>query len=473
MVARADVDPRAARIVHESGVALHTSAMRDVHVLHLTIRASRPGATGPVESWTEIGGLRNAERFSVAPQIGGSGWDGRDDWTLDQTGLVWVDGGDADRYQTIISAFIHGYDLWTPQFGGAAVAYGGERTEHGKVFDVLKIAAPSAKIPADLWIDRTTHVPTRLVEVVGAITYTENLSDYRPVHGLMVAFRENEFASGGTVTSEVVMHGDVNPSDAVMRLSKPVSRVHDYSIDGGMQTSVRMDVVRNRPYVSVLLNGKGPYRFLFDTNGQNVIDPAVARAIGASKSDAVVNVKTMRIGRAVVSHQAFFVAPVRAQAATIGTRADGIIGFEMLSRFTTTFDYGHGRVTLAMPQHVAQQARAQVLPIVLNGQQPQFACKIANVPAECTVNTGASTAIALFAPFMHDHPRIERRLSEVSFGRFRLQNIVGKLPTQSDATFDAPYVGGDIGGAIWKHFTMTLDFQSSKMTLARSGALPM
>jgi hypothetical protein len=89
------------------------------------------------------------------------------------------------------------------------------------------------------------------------------------------------------------------------------------------------------------------------------------------------------------------------------------------------------------------------------------------------VNTGASTAIALFAPFMHDHPRIERRLSEVSFGRFRLRNIVGKLPTQSDATFDAPYVGGDIGGAIWKPFTMTLDFQSSKMTLARSDALPM
>jgi hypothetical protein len=466
MVARADVDPRAARVVREAGMALHVSAMRDVRVLHLRIRASRPGATGPVESWTEIGGLRNAERFDIAPNIGASGWDGRDDWTLDRTGLVWADGGDADRYQTIISAFIHGYDLFTPDFGGAIVTYGGEKTEHGKAYDVLKIVAPHAEIPADLWIDRATHYPTRLVEVVGPTTYTENLWDYRPLHGLMVAFRENEFASGGEVTSEVVTHAEVNPSDAAARLAKPVSNVHDFSIDGDVKTTVPMDVVQNRPYVPVLLNGRGPFRFLFDTNGQNVIDPAVARELGAAKSAAVIPVNAMRVGRALLKHQVFYVAPVRAQAATIGTRADGVIGFEVLSRFTTTFDYGHNRLTLAMPGHVAPLPRAQVLPIVLDGQQPQFACAIASVPAECTANTGASKAIALFAPFVHDHPRVVPANLTVSIGRYRLRNVVGALPNKSDVTFDAPFVGGDIGGALLKRFAMTLDYHALTMTLA-------
>ncbi|MHA4915652.1 hypothetical protein, partial [Enterococcus faecium] len=62
------------------------------------------------------------------------------------------------------------------------------------------------------------------------------------------------------------------------RLAKPASNVHDFSITGGRsKTRVPMELIDNHVYVSVTLNGKGPYRFILDTGGQNVVDPAVAR----------------------------------------------------------------------------------------------------------------------------------------------------------------------------------------------------
>ena len=79
-------------------------------------------------------------------------------------------------------------------------------------------------------------------------------------------------------------------------------------------TTIPITLGENHVYLDVMLNGKGPYHFIFDTGGANVIDPAVAQEIGATGAGSVqgsgvgsqteglsfAKVNAMQIGDAVV-----------------------------------------------------------------------------------------------------------------------------------------------------------------------------
>jgi hypothetical protein len=64
--------------------------------------------------------------------------------------------------------------------------------------------------------------------------------------------------------------------------AKPKSQVSDFLISGNStSTSVPSELIENHVYLKAMLNGKGPYRFVFDTGGSNLIDPAFAKDINA------------------------------------------------------------------------------------------------------------------------------------------------------------------------------------------------
>jgi hypothetical protein len=505
----AGADARVTQLIKQSGAALHTSAMRTIHVIHLKQKAVAAGIAGSADSWNEMGGVRSAQTYSNPPLAGANGWDGTSNWNEDQAGLVWVDGSDSGRSQAISTAFLTNYDLWKPHFGGATVTWAGSQSDKGKTYEVLTVVAPGSLLPFDLWFDRGTHLPERMVQVTGPLTGTIVLSDYRSVHGLMVPYSINSATSDGNSSTSTVTQADVNPSDGNARLAKPASTVHDFSfVNGVTQTTIPIQLSENHVYLSLMLNGKGPYHFIYDTGGANIVDPAVAKEIGAfgtggiqgggvgsaTESVSFATVNTMQIGDAVVKNQVFGVAPVRQGfGVSAGQPVDGLIGFEVLSRFITTFDYANNQVILQMPGTYTAPAGAEVIPIVQNGQQPQFACTIENVPAECTVDTGARDSISLFAPFMTAHPQVVPttlsangvngfgfggaalgklgRMQNLGFGSFMLHNVIGDYTTQTQGAFAVPFVGANVGGGVWKRFTMTLDYNKLTMTLTPNATL--
>jgi hypothetical protein len=174
-------------------------------------------------------------------------------------------------------------------------------------------------------------------------------------------------------------------------------------------------------YLDVMLNGEGPFHFALDTGGANVIDPAVAKELGvasggstqvtgvgsASSASSFAMIKTLQVGNALVTNQAFVVLPIAKSFGTAhGMPMDGVIGYEVLSRFVTTFDYGNKQVVFHTPGSYTPPAGAIVIPIVQYGTQPQFACSIDNVPTTCTLDTGARDSISLFTPFVAAHPSV-------------------------------------------------------------------
>ncbi len=505
----ADGDPRVEKLISQSGAALHVDALPSIKVIHAKGSVVASGLTGSGDDWNEMGGTREAALFSAPPLGGGSGWDGKEDWNLDQTGLVIVDGSVLGRSSAISQAYVGNYDLWTPGHGGATVTWGGSKSEDGKSYDVLSVTPPNTSVPIDIWFDQATHLPVKAVQTTGPAGTTIMMADFRPVQGLMIPYRVDISAISGT-TSFTATSVEANTPDGAAHLAAPTSSPHDFSIaNGAAQAVVPIQISKNQVWLDVMLNGKGPFHFAFDTGGANVIDSAVAKELGltsggstqvtgsgdASVDSSFAVIKTLQIGDARVTDQVFNVLPIaQGFGVTSGVRMDGLIGYEVLSRFLTTFDYGDKQVVFHMPGSYTPPPGATVVPIALFGTQPQFACGIDDLPATCTLDTGASQSISFYTPFIEAHPGVVPakhsepgvngfgiggpvigtlgRLQTFSFGGLTLHDLVGDYTTRGAGGLALPFFAANVGGGVWKRFTMTLDYRARTMTLTPNADFP-
>jgi hypothetical protein len=496
-------DRRVGKLISQSGVALHVDALRSIEVIHAEGTVVAAGLSGSGDNWNEVGGTRQASLFSTPPLGGGSGWDGNESWNLDQTGLVIVDGSALGRSSAVSQAYIGNYDLWTPNYGDATVAWGGSKSEKGRSYDVLTVTPPKSSLPIDVWFDRATHLPVKGVQTAGPMVTTITMADFRPVDGLMIPYRVDTSTNAGNSTSFTATRVEANTPGGAAHFVAPKSSPHDFSIAGAaIQTSVPIRISENHVYLDVMLNGKGPFHFELDTGGANVIDPSVSNALGvasggstqvtgvgsASSASSFATIKTLQVGNALATDQVFVVLPIAKSLGNAhGMPMDGVIGYEVLSRFVTTFDYGNKQLVFHMPGSYTPPHDATVVPIVLYGTQPQFACSIDNVPTTCTLDTGARGSISLFTPFVEAHPSVVParltapgvngfgvggpnigrlgRVRTFSFGGLALRDLVGDYATQSKGGLAMPFIGANVGGAVWKRFTMTLDYRQLTMTL--------
>jgi hypothetical protein len=203
-------------------------------------------------------------------------------------------------------------------------------------------------------------------------------------------------------------------------------------------------------------------------------------------------IKRLQVGDALVTNQVFIVLPIaKGFGMSAGMPMDGVIGYEVLSRFLTTFDYGNKKVVFHMPGSYTPPPDATVVPIALFGTLPQFACVINDVPAACTLDTGASSSLSFYTPFVEAHPNVVPtkvtepgvngfgvggpthgrlgRLQTLSFGGLSLHDLVGDYPARGEGGSDLPFFGANVGGGVWKRFTMTLDYHGRTMTLTPNG----
>lgn len=501
-------DPRVAQLVAASGHALGVASLANVSTIKFDENITAAGLKGTAEQWIDVRDGRFAEATNLPPVSSDDGYDGRVAWNRDQKQLVWNAGGDSEKSAEINQAFLESYGLHRPNMGGADVKWLGTKDDGGTTYEGLSIQPPGSLVPFELWFDAASHLPVRAHFVNGFTTQTMALSDYRRVQGLNVAHAVHITSSDGNNADIVVTGVAFDPPNAATALARPATRPTDFSIQGGKtSTTVPIMLGENHVYLDVMLNGKGPYHFIFDSGGANVVDPAVAKEIGAlgagsaqgsgvgssTESFSFANVKTLQVGDAVLTDQVFGVAPVRMGfGMSAGRPVDGLIGWEVLARYVTTFDYAGKTVTLAMPGTTQPPANGHVVPFVFYGTQPQIACTIDGVPAECTIDTGARDTITFMAPFVTAHPQVMPakltangvngfgvggpamgklgRVNSVGIGDLTLSNLVGDYSSQTQGAFAAPFVAANVGGNLLRRFTITFDYGNGTMTLVPDAA---
>lgn len=497
LAAQAAADPKVDALLRASGEALGVPALTRVRTIHVRGRADVVGVAGTAEEWQDLGDGRYASYYDAGPMTGAQGYDGAHAWNRDASGVVWNDGGKVATYNAVDSVYQNRYLLWSPDRGGATVAAHGTRTEGRRRYDVLRVTPPGG-VAYDLWLDKATHLPRRTVATIGTVTSVATFADYRTVAGLRIPYTQSSITNGDRSTLTVTK-AEVNGPGADEALRRPSTHADDFSLPSGT-TTIPFELVDNHVYLDVSIDGKGPFHFIFDTGGSNYLDSDVAKQLGltaagsangmgvGAKTEAVrfATVNTLRVGDATLRKQVFVVGPVRAGfGMSSGKPVDGLIGFEVLSRFITTFDYGSKHVVLRTAP-LAPPAGAATIPFVFNGQHVDIACTIAGFPGRCTVDTGSRIPLSVLSPFLAAHPSIVPpnatavgadgfgiggpalgRLARTTLqiGPYTFPDTITDLSAQTRGAFADPYTAGNVGAGVWKRFALTLDYGRQTMTL--------
>ncbi len=483
--------------MHASGAALGVAALSRVHGVDESGTADVVGIKGTSQTWQDLGNGTFATSVVAGPLSGDNGYDGHVVWNRDPFGVVWNDGSRDAYYGALEAAYVGAYDLWKPDNDGATVTLAKPQTLGGKTYDVLNVT-PRGGLPFEYWFDAQTHLPFRTVVPIGIITTTTTFTGYRAFSGLQVPVtQKQETVQGATTVNLTDVRFD--GADIASHLARPQSTVADFSIAHGTQTSVPIELVDNHVYLDVSIDGKGPYRFAFDTGAQLVVDTGLAKSLGLAAAGSLqglgvgagtdtfnfATVDSLGIGAAKIGHLNASIAPVRTGFSIAGGEpVDGLIGFETLARFVTTFDYGNRQLTLRMPGGTLP-AGGKTIAFTFNGTDPMLPCRIGDVAGTCTVDTGSRSAVDVYGPFAKANPSIVTGETAVgvggfgiggpslgrlgrttlALGGFTLPGIIADVSTQDKGAFASPFLAGNIGGAVWRRFAVTFDYPHETMTL--------
>lgn len=462
------------------------------------------GIRGRAQEWADVRGVRFTVDQNAGALSGASGWDGRVAWNQDYAGLVTVDGGTAGRLGAIDQAYLDNLRYLRPDAGGATVIYAGERSSEGRDYDVLAVTPPNGS-ELDLWLDRQTHLVSRVTSTIGIVTSTTMLSNYRRVDGITYPFTTSTQTSTGNAFSERVTSFELN-TEVAERMRVPGQNVRDFSIAGGSSTTVPIHVVNNHVYVEVTLDGHGPYTFVLDSGGDYIVTPEVAAALharsagglalggvgNATEAAAFTRIESLAVGAASVRNQYSLVLPIASGFGVAeGMRIDGMIGYQFLARFLTTIDYADAKLTLSMPG-VAAALPPGAAPIgfFIDGSIPRIAVSVNGVPTSAEVDTGNRGGLELSAHFLGNHAAIAAlartpptvtgfgvggpsysrlgRIPSLQIGPYSVANSVAMFSTQTQGALADPYNPANIGGAIWRRFDLTFDYAHDRLLLAKN-----
>jgi len=459
------------------------------------------GLTGTITSRMDLRDGWFADEAAVGPVTMANGFDGVHVWAKDQSGTVTNQEGGDQRALSVNEAYRRANLWWRDDRGGAAISDGGRKEEDGRSYDVVTVT-PRGGEHFDAWFDASTHLLYRIVEQQGPKTVTDTRSDYAPHDGVELAGKD-VISDGITKYDQTLTLTKAHflPMLRAGEFAPPRVQLADFGIAGGAhETSIPFQLINNHIYADVSVDGKGPYRFIFDTGGENVLTPKVAVALGLKSEGqfegsgagsghmdmGFAKASMLSLGQASVKDQMFIVAPLDTLAPAEGVDLPGMVGFQVFRRFVTRFDYGTRTLTLIDPASFDGKDSGVAIPFKFNGNTIEIQASYNGIPGNYTVDTGSRSSVTLSAPFAAAHdlykgatavdavtgwgvggPTRSRVLrgETLSFGPETVQRPVAEVSTDKSGAMADPTIAGNIGAGILKRYVVTLDYGHQTMYL--------
>ncbi len=283
------------------------------------------------------------------------------------------------------------------------------------------------------------------------------------------------------------------------------------AFEGGESFGVPFELVDNRIFVGVWLEGKGPFRFILDTGGYGGMSVETARRIGAKLGNEVQGrgagesvvkawetvVKETRIGDRskgglVLKDQDFRVFDFSDMRHVFGSETfDGIIGLPVFSQAVVRVDYGKQLLTFTKPSSFSYRGKAAPVEFELERFLPIVRGEVDGTPARLGLDTGDRSAFTLKSPFVEKNKLRERyapkfeamtgwgiggpirsqvvRLPSLKFAGFEFKETLTRLSLQKSGAFTANDTAGNVGGAVLKRFAVTFDYPRRRLYFERAG----
>ncbi len=182
----------------------------------------------------------------------------------------------------------------------------------------------------------------------------------------------------------------------------------------------------------------------------------------------------------------------------LGTDVQGILGYEVFSRFIVEIDYRGKELTLTLPEYFQPKKKFQVLTISVKDTKPYVQVPVTMsdgtvIIATMLVDSGASHGLVLdpasdkriIIPEMHVNSLIGRglgglitgeigRIKSLELGKYHIENLIANFPDPNSYidTLKASDVfrNGVIGGEILSRFTTIYDFPREKIYIKKNSS---
>ncbi|MES3038860.1 MAG: retropepsin-like aspartic protease [Bdellovibrionota bacterium] len=262
----------------------------------------------------------------------------------------------------------------------------------------------------------------------------------------------------------------------------------------------------NRILLDVMINGKGPYKFIFDTGGSrsNSLTPEVAKELGLKVTKAenargagsnsveagTTTVENYSVGKLVARNQTMHVLDYsEIKRAFSFPRLDGIIGFDVLKKSITCIDNENKQITFKDGEaDCFPNAERFVIPFRLDHDTPVISGKVNGIPTEFIVDTGDRSAFSLFQKFAASSglnrnfkgqpelitgvgiggtiPAQLATLDEIQIGnRIKMKSVLSRLPSTTGGFFARSKLGGSVGNEILRRFNVIFNYPKNEMIL--------
>jgi hypothetical protein len=458
------------------------------------------GLAGTFSQRIDLKRGRDTFRFETGVIQGAQGTSADAAWWTDEKGLTTVE----DTPDALADAKTQSYvdrSGWFHPAPGDAVAFAGEKRDGGETYELVR-ATPEGGRPVTLWIDAVTHRLARLVVVDSAQRETTSYySDYRPIDGAWIAFTTR--TSSGNPATDTVSNVDHLEFRAFSDkdFAPPPSVIHDARlVTGAKRASVPFSLIDNLIVVRVSLNGRPPAPFIFDTGGLNVLTPEAAREAGVAAAGAIdlngtgeaqataqlTRVPSYRLGPAELTDQQFIVSPL-----PFTFRPDppvGVIGYELLRRFTVRIDYHRRELTLWSPGTPAPADSGARTPLHLGGRSMYVDASVGGAKGLFGVDTGDDGSVTLFAPFFKSHAipvelpaqkvvkggiggysdALMTRTSDLAIGPYEIPRPLVVLNYVKTGAFASDRVAGNLGELVFRNLVITFDLPGRALFMKKA-----
>jgi hypothetical protein len=377
------------------------------------------------------------------------------------------------------------------------------RTEriNGETADVLEVRPQGGKVTT-VWVSHATHLPLRWSRRDEPDVATTTYADYRRVSNRMIPFRQRVVDRDGNKWDlrDTRVQTGVAPEVIATKAGKPDSTLSDYWIDGGGITTMPMGAA-GLPLVNVFINGKGPFSFLFDTGGALSITPATAAAAGLKLSggahetgmtgSAVTTrfsrIKDLRIGSAHLRDQ--YVSIIDQGSGGGVPQIAGSIGYEVLARYTTTFDFARRTVSLSLTPAQAAVGNAPASPMTLDHTVPAVEGEMGGAVDYFWIDTGFDGAILVNRTFGIAHPgAMPKRLYDIggalsavgggvaikvgripsiTIGSTNFADTIGMFSNADGGLNTDSEFAADVGDVLLRSHAVTFDYRGRRFWLTR------
>lgn len=360
----------------------------------------------------------------------------------------------------------------------------------------IGVAPPDGQ-PETIDLDTKTLMIDRISYDDQDGTSTEDFYDYKTFAGVLAAMRE--------IDSNGDRDYDIERYVQKLLVDRPIAP-SVFALPKSTEISADKPVTvplteRQGHYYATVRVGTRDYTFLVDTGAQAVVlDSRVAQeqglqpvghlevsgaqrtgGMGVAKLDAV------KIGGATLPVHVVTVLDLR--GATGNFDADGVLGYPFFASAEVKIDPVADTMTFAKPGML--HAPGEAIPVDGDRQLIEVQGNVNGAGGRFVIDTGNSTELLLFDPFMRSHPYLvqfgQRRfandygvggaaravsamIDELDVGNYRLFNRYASLMLTRQGAFADRFDAGNIGMGVLRNFVMTFDLANSHMYLQQSSA---